>query len=224
MGDVSLNQELRQLRERVARLESEAEKRSLDGLHASEERFRLMADAAPVMMWMSGSDALCVFFNKPWLDFRGRSMQEEMGNGWAEGVHPEDVERCVNTYLEAFKKRESFRMDYRLRRYDGEYRWIADTGVPRYELDGSFAGYIGSCVELAETRRPAEEPVRRLTPREQQVLKLVAEGKSTKEIAVLLGISYKTADSHRSKIMEKLNVHETASLVRYAIRIGLVEP
>ena len=119
----------------------------------SEERFRLMADFAPVLIWMSGPDNLCTYFNKRWLDFTGRSLDQERGNGWAEGVHPDDLQRCLDTYTQAFERREEFRMEYRLRRHDGEYRWIFGIGVPRFNQDGSFAGYIGSCVDVTERRR-----------------------------------------------------------------------
>ena len=122
----------------------------------SEERFRRVANTAPVMIWMSGSDKLCNYFNQPWLDFTGRTLEAELGNGWSEGVHPEDLKNCLDTYTRAFDLRESFRMQYRLRRHDGEYRWVLDTGVPRLNLDGSFAGYIGSCLDLTD-HKLAEE-------------------------------------------------------------------
>src|SRR5215471_4566928 len=120
------------------------------GLRESEQRFRIVADAAPVLIWMSGLDKLCTFFNKSWLEFRGRSLEEEMGNGWVEGVHPDDLQKCLKTYTEAFDARKPFVMQYRLRRNDGEYRWISDDGVPRYEADGTFGGYIGSCVDVTD--------------------------------------------------------------------------
>jgi len=119
-------------------------------LRESESRFRIVADAAPVLIWMSGMDKLCSFFNKPWLEFTGRSIEQELGNGWAEGVHQDDLERCVHVYGSAFDARQSFVMQYRLRRYDGEYRWVSDQGVPRYDTHGTFAGYIGSCVDVTE--------------------------------------------------------------------------
>ncbi len=119
-------------------------------LRESESRFRIVADAAPVLIWMAGVDKLCTFFNKPWLEFTGRSMEQELGNGWAEGVHADDLQRCLKTYTEAFDARKPFVMQYRLRRHDGEYRWLSDDGVPRYDTQGRFAGYIGSCVDVTE--------------------------------------------------------------------------
>jgi len=119
-------------------------------LRESEQRFRIVADAAPVLIWMSGVDKLCTFFNKPWLNFTGRSLEQELGNGWAQGVHPNDLQRCLETYTEAFDARKPFVMQYRLKRNDGEYRWISDDGVPRYDANGTFAGYIGSCVDVTE--------------------------------------------------------------------------
>jgi PAS domain S-box-containing protein len=120
------------------------------GLRESEKRFRIVADAAPVLIWMSGVDKLCTFFNKPWLEFTGRSLEQEIGNGWAEGVHPDDLQKCLDVYTESFDARKPFVMQYRLRRYDGEYRWVSDQGVARYGPNGKFAGYIGSCVDVTD--------------------------------------------------------------------------
>jgi PAS domain S-box-containing protein len=125
-------------------------------LRESEERFRLIANAAPVMIWMSGPDKRCTYVNRSWLEFTGRALLEELGNGRAEQVHPEDLEPFRETYSRTFEQRESFQMEYRLRRHDGEYRWIFDHGVPRFHADGSFAGYIGSVIDVTE-RKQAEE-------------------------------------------------------------------
>jgi PAS domain S-box-containing protein len=129
--------------------------RAMDALTEASERFRNLADTAPVLIWMAGTDKLCNFFNKGWLEFTGRSLDQELGNGWADGVHPEDLAHCLDTYGTAFDKRETFTMEYRLRRWDGEYRWILDTGTPRFDAAGAFVGYIGSCLDIAE-RKQAE--------------------------------------------------------------------
>ena len=113
----------------------------------------MAAKAAPVMIWMSGTDKLCTYVNKPWLDFTGRSMDSELGSGWAEGVHPEDSQRCFDTFTQSFDRREEFQMEYRLRRYDGEYRWVLDLGVPRFDQDGSFVGFIGIGVDVTDRKR-----------------------------------------------------------------------
>jgi PAS domain S-box-containing protein len=120
-------------------------------LRESEERFWNVADSAPVMIWASGPDKLCTFFNKPWLDFTGRTLEQELGDGWATGVHPDDLDGCVATYYSSFDARRDFRMEYRLRRADGEYRWILDNGLPLYR-DREFAGFIGSCIDITELK------------------------------------------------------------------------
>jgi len=223
-------EDVRALRDRISRLQDELLRQKVARQEHAEESFHQMADAAPVMIWTAGADALCTFFNAAWLEFRGRSPEQEAGNGWADGLHPDDRDLCLETYLKSFSARQPFRIEYRLQRADGEYRWIENTGVPRFE-DGKFCGFIGSAMDVTYRKTamvtPDEEAVRivfSLTERERQVLVLIAEGKSTKEAAARLGISYKTADSHRSRILEKLGVHETASMVRYAIRAGLVAP
>ncbi|RYZ08225.1 MAG: PAS domain S-box protein [Myxococcales bacterium] len=123
---------------------------------AEDARFRLLADHAPVMLWMSGLDGLCEFFNSTWLHFTGRSLEQERGNGWAEGVHADDFQDCMDRYLAAFVARAAFRIEYRLRRADGQYRWILDQGTPRYGPTGLFEGFIGSCVDITEMRESAE--------------------------------------------------------------------
>jgi PAS domain S-box-containing protein len=133
-------------------------------LQESEVRFRTMANTAPVMIWMSNTDRLCTFFNKNWLDFTGRALEQELGNGWSAGIHPEDFDYCLKTYVGSFEERREFSMDYRLRRSDGEYRWIVDIGVPRFASNGTFLGYIGSAIDITE-RRLAEETARNLSGR-----------------------------------------------------------
>jgi PAS domain S-box-containing protein len=139
-------------------------RRAEQAVRESEERFRLVANTAPVMIWMSGVDKLCTYFNDPWLEFTGRSQEAELGNGWAEGVHREDLRNCMGTYIEAFEQRKPFQLEYRLRRHDGEYRWIFDSGVPRFNADGSFAGYIGTATDVTE-RKLAETALSMMSQR-----------------------------------------------------------
>lgn len=131
-------------------------RRAEEAIRESEQRFRLVANTAPVMIWMAGLDKLCYYFNQPWLEFTGRPLEAELGNGWAEGVHPDDLQRCLDTYTQAFDRHESFEMEYRLRRHDGEFRWVTDIGVPRFNPDQTFAGYIGSCIDVTDRKRTEE--------------------------------------------------------------------
>jgi PAS domain S-box-containing protein len=122
----------------------------------TDERFRAMADTAPVMLWMSGPDKSCVYVNRSWLEFTGRPLEAELGDGWAESLHPADRPHCLDTYHQAFDRREPFRSEHRLRRHDGEYRWLVDNGVPRFTPDGSFAGYIGSSLDVTDQKLAGE--------------------------------------------------------------------
>ncbi|BAY26951.1 two-component hybrid sensor and regulator [Calothrix sp. NIES-2100] len=130
-------------------------------LRESEERFRTIADTAPVLIWISGLDKHCYYFNKTWLDFTGRTLEQELGNGWAQGVHPDDFQNCLDSYVNAFEARQNFQIEYRLQRFDGEYRWILDTGVPRFTHTGEFLGYMGSCIDITE-RILAEQALQQL--------------------------------------------------------------
>jgi PAS domain S-box-containing protein len=133
-------------------------------LRESEKRFRLLADSSPSLIWMSGTDKLCTFFNQGWLKFTGRSLEQELGNAWLSGVHPDDRDHYSRFYSASFDTRVDFEMEYRLRRFDGEYRWLVDIGVPRFESDGTFLGYIGSCIDITD-RKTSEEALHVLTGR-----------------------------------------------------------
>jgi PAS domain S-box-containing protein len=154
------------------RLRQEVEERTRTeiALRESESRFRTLANAAPVLIWLSGVDKLCYWFNQVWHDFTGRTIEQEQGNGWTEGVHPEDYDRCLEHYVRHFDRREAFRMEYRLRRHDGVYRWMVDTGAPLVDGSGEFVGYIGSCIDVTE---------RKLIEQETARLALVAEKTTT---------------------------------------------
>src|SRR4051812_31352293 len=128
----------------------------------SATEYRLLIEHSPVMVWRAGLDAKCNYFNETWLQFTGRTMDQESGDGWAGGVHPDDLERCVALYLDHFRRRHPFEMEYRLRRNDGVYRWIFDRGVPYTDDSGAFSGFIGSCVDVHE-RRIAQDAQQRHT-------------------------------------------------------------
>ncbi|OWY65113.1 hypothetical protein B7486_43570 [cyanobacterium TDX16] len=140
-------------------LDITAAKQAEAELRESEARFRTMADGAPVMIWIAGTDSLWEFANQSWLNFTGRSLKEELGEGWTEAVHPQDVSRCVETYLSAFHSRQEFAQEIRLRRADGKYRWIFEKGSPRFTPDGSFAGYIGCCLDISD-RKVSEDALK----------------------------------------------------------------
>lgn len=131
-------------------------RRAEANLREREARFRTMADNAPVLIWMSGTDKLCYYFNKPWLEFTGRTMEQELGDGWTEGIHPDDYDRSLAVYTTSFDARQPFTMEYRLRNKHGEYCWVIDNGVPLYAPDGRFEGYIGSCIDITERKQHEE--------------------------------------------------------------------
>lgn len=159
-----------------ATLEDLTEQKHTEALiRETEDRFRIMANYAPVALWMAGTDAKCNFFNQTWLQFTGRTMEEETGDGWAEGVYHEDLQHCMDTYLSAFNARREFVMEYRLRRDDGEYRWILDRGIPRFAPDGSFAGFIGSCVDITEQKLASEEILHMKDELERRVVERTAQ-------------------------------------------------
>lgn len=135
-----------------ARIESE--------LRESEERFRLMADSAPVLVWVTGPNAQSTYYNQTWLDFRGVSLEQELSADWSEAIHPEDRERAVNTCMSGFSVRKAFTMEFRLRRHDGEYRWMLDTGIPRFGKENEFLGFIGSCVDITERKEIESELIK----------------------------------------------------------------
>jgi PAS domain S-box-containing protein len=134
-----------------------AQKHAERALRESEQRFRVITDASPILVWMAGTDKLCYYFNKGWLHFVGRTLEQESGNGWAENVHPEDFDYCLQIYLTSFDARRPFEMEYRMRHHTGQYRWILDRGVPRYAPDGTFEGYVGGCLDINDQKEAAEK-------------------------------------------------------------------
>jgi PAS domain S-box-containing protein len=145
---------------------------------------------------MSGTDSLCTFFNQTWLDFTGRTLNEEQGVGWAEDVHFEDLPRCIATYERAFSARESFEVEYRLRRADGEFRWVLDRGAPRFTEDGTFAGYIGSCVDITD-RKNVEARLRQSVRDREDFLSVASHELRTPLTSLLLALEKLARDANR---------------------------
>jgi two-component system sensor histidine kinase UhpB len=151
-------------------------------LRESREGYRTMTDTLPVLVWQSGTDKLCTYFNKGWLEFTGRTMEQELGNGWTEAVHPDDLRRCLDIYISAFDRREAFVIEYRLRHRSGEYRWILDRGAPQFSADGTFLGYVGGAVDThgrklsEQALRESQEQVRQTLEFNQAVMANMGEG------------------------------------------------
>ena len=149
-----MENETHRLKERIIELETENSilKQQQTEITKAKELYLKIFEEFPALIWRSRLDKLCDYFNKTWLDFTGRTMQQEFGNGWAEGVHPDDFDSCLQTYVTSFDKREAFLMEYRMKNRFGQYRWIRDFGRPFYDLDNSFLGYIGSCYDITEIK------------------------------------------------------------------------
>jgi PAS domain S-box-containing protein len=159
-GRVEFDQPHKPVRMRGISMDITARKEAEERARECEGRFLVMANSAPVLMWAAGPDKSCTFCNQAWLDFTGRPLERELGNGWTESLHPEDRAGCVKLYVESFDARQPFTVEYRVRRHDGQYRWLSDHGVPRYDAQQNFLGYIGSCVDITEQKRAEEEALR----------------------------------------------------------------
>lgn len=181
---------LRQSRLKAITARKEVEQ-SQDRLRESELRFHLMADSAPVMVWMSDITGKSTWFNQPWLKFTGRAMEEETGSGWLDGVHPEDRDRCLQIYRDHFEVRKPFEMDYRLRRHDGVYRWIMDRGCPLFDGGKIFSGYIGSCLDIDERKKTEEQS--------ESLLKFEQAARAEAEKTALLKDEFLATVSHEMR-------------------------
>jgi PAS domain S-box-containing protein len=191
-------------------------------LKESEERFRHLADTAPVLIWMSGTDKLCNYFNKGWLDFTGRTLEQELGTGWSEGVHPDDLQYCLDTYMNAFDARQDFTMEYRLRRFDGEYRWILDTGIPRFTPDGSFQGFIGSGIDISD-RKQAEAEIRQFNEKlekrvQERTAQLEAANQELESFSYSVSHDLRAPLRHISGFVDLLQKRAAATLDETSLR------
>jgi PAS domain S-box-containing protein len=173
-----------------------AQKRTEQALRESEQLYQAATDASPIMIWMSGTDTLCYYFNKGWLDFVGRTLEQEAGKGWAENVHPDDFDRCLQVYVSNFDARRPFEMEYRLRHHSKQYRWIFDRAVPRYKPDGTFEGYVGGCLDIhdrkvvAEKIRIADESLRLIKAQDEERRRIAREfHDSAGQTLTVLGLS-----------------------------------
>lgn len=173
----------------------------------AHELFNVMADCAPVFLWMSRLDSLCIFFNKTWLDFTGRTLEQEWGMGWTEGIYFEDYQRCVDTYISHFNDRTLFEMEYRLRRHDGEYRWILDRGVPYYDVNNEFLGFIGSCIDITESKKAGEIIQKINVELEQRVQARTAELKKSEEELIIAKTKAEDASNLKSLFVSTVS-HE----------------
>ena len=139
-------------------------------MRLSTTEYELLVEQAPIMIWRSDPAKKCDYFNQRWLQYTGRTMEQELGDGWAEGVHPGDFDRCLKIFSESFDRREIFEMQYRLMRRDAVYRWIFDRGAPWFGPSGEFGGYIGSCIDVTE-KVEAEQALLAATQAELQTLR-----------------------------------------------------
>lgn len=148
---------------------------TIEALQEIENNYATLMDSGSALVWLAGTDMQCTYFNRVWLEFTGRTIEQEQGNGWVEGVHPDDVERCIAIYTESFGRRDNFSMEYRLRRHDGVYRWLLDEGSPRYDRSHEFQGYIGHCIDITD-RKDAEGSLKETSEKYKALFENMTEG------------------------------------------------
>jgi PAS domain S-box-containing protein len=174
--------------------------RAADQLARSEERYRTLADTLPSLIWMAGADVNCTFVNRRWLEFTGRSLEQELGHGWVEAVHPDDVVRCIQTFINAFDRREPIELELRKRRADGEYRWLLTRGGPMFD-HGEFVGYVGTSIDISDRHQAQvdlrDEEVRFRTlvgSSDVMIVVLAADGTLIDEFLPATGLGYQAGE------------------------------
>jgi len=195
----------------------------MSGRTLPPEQYRLLVESSPVMIWRAGLDAKCDYFNETWLAFTGRTVEEECGDGWAEGVHRDDLDRCVGIYRDHFARRAAFEMEYRLRRHDGVYRWIFDRGVPFADEAARFAGFIGSCVDV-EQRVQAQAFLEAMAARDREVAEglaaeLVAQSQEAERTAPAMNTPEAVAREKLARVFGP--AHAEAFLMRLLDETGI---
>jgi PAS domain S-box-containing protein len=200
-------------------------KRQQVEINQAKELYLKIFEEFPALIWRSGLDKLCDYFNKTWLEFTGRTMEQERGNGWAEGVHPDDFDFCLKTYVEAFDKREPFLMEYRMKNKAGEYRWIRDFGRPFYDLDNSFNGYIGSCYDIT-TIKDNELALIELNATKDKFFSIIAHDLRN-PFNSILGLSavleQQIKNNDLSNIEEQVHIIRKASEQAFELLVNLFE-
>jgi two-component system, sensor histidine kinase PdtaS len=187
----------------------------------SESEFRLLADHAPIMVWRSGTDMGCDWFNEPWLSFTGRELKQELGSGWLDSVHPEDLDQCLSVYSSAFGRQEAFTMEYRLRRHDGQYRYVLDNGRPYYR-GGEFAGYFGSCVDVTSHRETEAKLVHALAERDNLLRELHHRVRNNlQSVLALLRLTTRGADASGQALLSVLDRRVSAMALAQKSMQGL---
>jgi PAS domain S-box-containing protein len=200
---------------KIARDITEDKKRQ-EALRESEMRFRTMADAAPMLIWESGTDQRCNYFNQTWLKFVGRTIEQEHGNGWTESLHPDDVDRRLKIYRSSFDGRKPFEIEYRIRHHSEEYRWLLDQGTPRFGPNGTFQGYIGACVDITESVQAKET----LVDSRRELERLVNERTASLREAVTQMEEFSYSVSHDLRApLRAMQGYATAVLEDYGDRI-----
>ena len=217
------------LKDRSAELEVQSQ------LLESEDRFKHMADSAPVLLWLTREDGMSIYFNQSWLEFTGRNLEQEKGFGWAQGIHPDDFQRCMHTIFTHFNKRKAFEVEFRLKDKKGEYRWMMARGIPRYGEDNHYAGFTGSCVDITDHKTLISElKAAKQSADTASVIKTQFLANVSHEIRTPLGIILGFADiirneriseEERNNLLDRIlkSGHQLLHIIDYVMDVSIVE-